>query len=71
MYSYTYSSLSDAISNLKYKYMVEHMFLIYDTVSMGNWFLAFQGNTDVSSSMVDLDVLTTTEDEATILSTWL
>jgi len=49
-----YSSLGYAISNLNYKYMEEHVFLIYGTVSMGNWFLTFQGNMDVSSSMVDL-----------------
>jgi hypothetical protein len=54
IHTYIYSSLSDAISNLNYKYMEDHMFLIYDNVSMGNWFLTFQGNLDVSSSMVNL-----------------
>jgi hypothetical protein len=47
------------------------MFLIYDIVSMGNWFLTNQGNMDVSSSMVDLYVLTTEGEETTTLSTWL
>jgi len=70
-YIYIYSSLGDAISNLNYKYMEDHVFLIYDTVSVSNWFLTFQGNMDVSSSMVNLDVLTTKEDETTTLSTWL
>jgi hypothetical protein len=51
--------------------MEDHMFLTYDTVSMGNWFLTFQGNMDVSSSMVDLNVLTRTEAEITPMSTWL
>jgi len=39
---------------MNYKYMEDHMFVIYDTVSMGNWFFTFQGNEDVSSSVVDL-----------------
>ena len=54
IYIYIYSSLSDVISNMNYKYMEDHMFVIYDTVSMGNWFFTFQGNEDVSSSVVDL-----------------
>jgi len=54
---------------MNYKYMEDHMFIIYDTVSMGNWFFTFQGNMDVSSSMVYLDVLTRTENETTPLST--
>jgi hypothetical protein len=66
-----YSSLSDAISNLNYKYTVDHFSHIWYTVSMGNWLLTFQGNTDVSSSVVDLGILTTTEDETTTLNTWL
>lgn len=54
IYLFIYSSLSDAISKLNCKYMEDHMFYIYDTVSMGNWFLAFQGNTVISSSRVNL-----------------
>jgi hypothetical protein len=72
MYSYIsiYSSLSGAISNLNYKYVEDHVSHTWYTVSMGNWLLTFQGNTDISSSVVYLDVLTT-GDETTALSTWL
>jgi hypothetical protein len=66
-YLFIYSSLSDAISNFNWKIT----FHIYDTVSMGYWFLTFQGNTVISSSRANLEILTTKEDDTTTLSTRL
>ena len=68
-YLFIYSSLSDAISNLNYQYMEDLILLGYDTVSMGNWFLMFQGNTEGSLSRVDLDIFNLQDDESTKLST--
>lgn len=68
-YLFIYSSLSDAISNLNYEYMEDLILLVYDTVSMGNWFLMFQGNTEGSLSRADLDIFNLQDDESTKLST--
>lgn len=67
IYLYTVHSVMPSL-NLNYKYMENYIFLVYDTVPMGHYFLTFQGNTEHSSSSVNLDIFNPKKEDTTTLN---